>query len=82
MVDWKLYIDSPQKQALKFCGGALCKGGGYGNGTRDGWGDGFGDGWSYGSGNGNGWGWGIYGNGDRGHRDTAVPGNGGSSNKW
>ena len=77
MVDWKLYIDSPQKQALKFCGGALCKGDGYGNGTRDARGDGYGFGRVYGSDNGNGWGLGIgYGTSNGG------AGDGGSSNKW
>ena len=44
---WKLYIDSPQKRALDFCGGSLAtgKGCGYGNGcVDDGGGHGSGDG--------------------------------------
>jgi hypothetical protein len=28
MVDWKLYIDSPQKRALDLCGGSFDKGDG------------------------------------------------------
>ena len=33
MVDWKLYIDSPQKRVLDLCGGSLDDGGGYGDGV-------------------------------------------------
>ena len=43
MVDWKLYIDSPQKRALHLCGGSFDEGKGWGDGWGDGWG---GDGWS------------------------------------
>ena len=46
MVDWKLYIDSPQKRALDSCRGFLTEddgfggGLGYGYGYDAGWGDG------------------------------------------
>ena len=53
MVDWKLYIDSPQKRALHSCGGSLDEGSGYGGGGMGGggldrcggagWGCGYGD---------------------------------------
>jgi hypothetical protein len=42
MVDWKLYIDSPQKRALYVCRGSLIEddgdGAGVGFGYSDGWG--------------------------------------------
>ena len=37
MVDWKFYIDSPQKRALDLCGGNFEDGDGYGDGDGDGW---------------------------------------------
>ena len=74
MVDWKLYIDSPQKRALDLCEGSLDVGNGWGDGADwgDRWGDGRGSGYrdSFGISNGDGWG------GPDGRRD------GGSSNKW
>ena len=65
MVNWKLYIDSPQQRALDACYGSLTKGsgwgcgrGGHGRGFRgdlgDPWGDGWGDGYSRPSANGDG----------------------------
>jgi hypothetical protein len=58
MVDWKLYIDSPQKRALYACGGSLTEGTGDGDGYGDIGGDGYGDigGYGYGWGNGDGYG--------------------------
>ena len=45
MVDWKLYIDSPQQRALDLCRGSLTKGSGYGGyGYSDGAGGGRGGG--------------------------------------
>ena len=50
MVDWKLYIDSPQKRALEFCHGSLISGSGWGCGADYGWSNcnGRGYGWGYG----------------------------------
>ena len=44
MVDWKFYIDSPQKRALHSCYGSLTEGDGwsYGHGYGNSWGDGMG----------------------------------------
>ena len=77
MVDWKLYIDSPQKRALHACWGSLTEGDGWGAGGSednysDGWAQGRGDGYNYGWGDGDGCGWG-YGFGG---------GNGRSSTEW
>ena len=46
MVDWKLYIDSPQKRTLHSCGGSLTEGDGAGYGY--GYGSGYGYGYGYG----------------------------------
>jgi hypothetical protein len=87
MVDWKLYIDSPQKSALELCGGSLTQG-------ADGWGNGYGCGniygigygWIDGDGRGDGYGWGD-GGGAAGSRDGHGPlahrgGDGVSANEW
>ena len=52
MVDWKLYIDSPQERALKLCYGSLTEGNGngYGNDTGKGYFNGYGTGWGGGGG--------------------------------
>ena len=77
MVDWKLYIDSPQKRALDLCFGSLTEGDGYGDGDGDGYGDCGGyDDWRSGlvqrvDGAGCGYGWYGYYHGD-----------GGSENEW
>ena len=59
MVDWKLYIDSPQKRALDLCGGSLTEGDGYtdgdGRGGYKGSVRGEGEGCGYGYSNGLGW---------------------------
>ena len=75
MVDWKLYIDSPQKRVLDSCGGSLTEDDGEGAGEEEGYyndvhGWGWGDGWGFadGDGHGDGHGWGD--------------GNGGSATKW
>ena len=51
MVDWKIYIDSPQQRALKACKGSLIDGDGRGRGSdftsESRWGAGYGDGYSY-----------------------------------
>ena len=80
MVNWKLYIDSPQKRALDLSGGSLTKGNGAGYGVAsesyDAGGNGYGCGygWDDGGGNGNGW---LHGYGwDDGG------GNGESSTEW
>ena len=80
MVDWKLYIDSPQERALGFFYGSLTENDGYGDGW--GWIDGdgkginspycheadtnIGHGDGYGNDYGNGWGngWNGWSNGD------------------
>ena len=60
MVDWKLYIDSPQKRALDSCYGSLTKDNGWGHGygtiSGYGWGSGdcYGDGYGWGNGYGQG----------------------------
>ena len=51
MVDWKIYIDSPQKRALDACWGSLT--GGNGRGEGYGWGYGYDDGRGAGGGYGN-----------------------------
>ena len=50
MVDWKLYIDSPQKRALELCSGSMDEGNGWGyvgvdvvKGDGTGYGDGYGN---------------------------------------
>ena len=48
MVDWKLYIDSPQERALKLCHGSLTERDGVGFGYGVPCGDGFGYGNCYG----------------------------------
>jgi hypothetical protein len=58
MVDWKIYIDSPQERALHPCGGSLTEGDGYSD--SDGNGDGYGCGSGYGYSAGDGWGDGNY----------------------
>ena len=76
MVDWKLYIDSPQKRAFDLCEGSLtaCDGAGCGYdtilGDETNCSDGYGDGWGYGfsDGYGDGYGW--------------CDGDGGSSTEW
>jgi hypothetical protein len=75
MVDWKIYIDSPQKQALKLCGGSLTEGDGYGNGYSYGVGDGYS--YSYGDSRGGG-----YGGGGGGGEGYNMYGNGRSVTKW
>ena len=64
MVDWKFYIDSPQKRVLHLCSGSLDEddGDGDGKGYGKGCGGGWGDGWSGncvggGVGGGQGYGW-------------------------
>ena len=72
MVDWKIYIDSPQQRALDLCRGSLAEDDGYGtnsgwgysytagDGRGNGYGDAVGDGYGYA----NGFGYGnCYGNG-------------------
>ena len=94
MVDWKLYIDSPQQRALDFCGGSLTEGDGgdhLGSGygawiNGGGWGLGFGYGADNGGGDGDGYrdgygdGWGD-GGGD-GYGDSDLDGDGGSATEW
>ena len=81
MVDWKLYIDAPQKRALYACEGSLDEGRGYGygygygNGNGTGVGYGFGDGYGYGNGDGS------YDYLNGGEREGNVR-DGRSSNKW
>jgi hypothetical protein len=75
VVDWKLYIDSPQKRVLDLCGGSLDDGGGWGYGGGNGYGGGYGDGYGDGDGNGDRYSWR---NGSGGFGD----GDGRSSNKW
>ena len=83
MVDWKLYIDSPQKRALDRCGGTFDDGEGWGDGCY-GWGavgagNGSGDGNVDGYGNGeyaaDGWGGGD-------GKYFVGHGSGGSAKRW
>ena len=82
MVDWKFYIDSPQKRALYACEGSLTEGAGRGYGISGGWGWGNGDGDCYG--NGEGWGYGdLDGDGyGAGNTGEVCSGNGWSSDEW
>ena len=61
MVDWKLYIDSPQKRALHSCYGSRDEDDGYGDGVGNGYGwsdgDGCGEGYDEGDGYGFCYGW-------------------------
>ena len=50
MVDWKIYIDSPQQRAIKLCHGSLTEGEGLGDGWGSDFGAGYGDGYGYGYG--------------------------------
>ena len=70
-MNWKLYIDGPEKRALEHCSGSMDEGDG--DDTADGWGCGYGDG--YGCGYGDGFGWGD-GNGG------VIWGDGTSSEEW
>ena len=75
MVDWKLYIDSPQQRALKFCGGSLDRGGGVGTNVEAGGDDGYG--W------GRGYGWSPSDGSDRSRTyGDASTGDGFSSQEW
>ena len=49
MVDWKLYIDSPQKRALDLCCGSFDKGDGGASWMISGTGEGGGNDYGYGS---------------------------------
>jgi len=85
-VNWKLYVDSPEKRALDLCRGSMDEGDGRGSPyswgpSDDGWGNGdagysygtgCGNGYGYGLGNGNGYGWGA----------GFVNGDGYSSTEW
>ena len=79
MVDWKIYIDSPQDLALNLCGGSLTEGDGYGSGWGCGYSLGDGEGLGYGHGRGYG-----DGNGDArvGGKGSSPKGNGRSATKW
>jgi hypothetical protein len=51
-MNWKLYIDSPEKRALDLCVGSMEEGNGYGYGRVNGRGDGYGRGNGRGDGDG------------------------------
>ena len=91
MVDWKLYIDSPQNCAFEICGGNFDDGDGMGDGNWElgsysdsgggGFGDGFGRnvGFGFGYGNSN-----CSGDSDVWWSQYAIPitGDGGSAREW
>jgi hypothetical protein len=92
-VNWRLYVDDPERRALEHCSGSMDEGDGEGGGcgSGNGWGDSsdYGDGYGRGDGygwvNGNGRGDGSfpsYGVGDGCSGGGCGGGDGTSASKW
>jgi len=82
-MNWKLYIDSPEKRALEHCWGSMDEGDGRGCGWGLGGGSAWGaaaGGWS--NGDGRGCGWGLGGGNGWGYGDDNGNGDGTSSEEW
>jgi hypothetical protein len=79
-MNWRFYIDGPERRALEHCGGSMDKGDGYGFGRSYGnvIGEGDGDGYSWGYGRFGGCGGGGWGNWDGDEFD----GDGVSASEW